>query len=350
MWGLGLVLASAAASALLVGLVRGWAEGRLLDLPNQRSSHQRPTPRGGGLGVVGVVLGGLGLLHAAGAVDVPLGIWLGGGLLAAVSFVDDLRALPAPLRLAVHALVATAVVGSVGGWEIVDVPLAGLVGLGWVGQVVAVAWIVGLVNAYNFMDGVDGIAGLQGVLAGLGWLALGALFASQWAMAAGGLLSGASVGFLVHNWAPARIFMGDVGSVFLGYAFAVLALPGTTAEPRLPLLGVLLVWPFVFDAAFTFLRRAWRRENVLVAHRSHLYQRMQGSGWSHARVSAVYGLLASCGVLLALAYALRLPGSDLAVAIVLPGLCLLLWAVVLRRERHGARLMVPVRHHDRLGA
>jgi UDP-N-acetylmuramyl pentapeptide phosphotransferase/UDP-N-acetylglucosamine-1-phosphate transferase len=347
-WYVGLVLTSAAASAFVVGLVRRWAAGRLLDVPNQRSSHQRPTPRGGGLGIVLVVLGGLWLLDVTGRVDVPLGIWLGGGALAALGLADDVRSLPAPFRLAVQALVATALVGWAGGWDAVHLPLAGTVHLGWAGQVLAVAWVLGLVNAYNFMDGVDGIAGLQGALAGAGWLVLGSVLGSDWIQASGALLAGASAGFLVHNWAPAQIFMGDVGSVFLGYAFSALAVAGTAAEPRLPLVAVLLVWPFVFDAAFTFLRRAWRRERVLEAHRSHLYQRMHIAGWSHARVSAVYGLLASCGVLLAVASAWRLPGSDLAVAAALPVLCLALWATVVVSERRGAGPAVPLRQHDRL--
>ena len=155
------------------------------------------------------------------------------------------------------------------------------------------------------------------------------------------LLAGSSLGFLGHNWPPARIFLGDVGSAFLGYTLAVLPVIAALLEPRLALAGVLLVFPFVFDTSFTLLRR-WRRgENIFVAHRSHLYQRLVIAGYSHRAVTLLYAGLALVGVVLALAWVLELPGSDW-LALGLPGLfCLGLWQLVVRAETRSLPLQRP---------
>jgi UDP-N-acetylmuramyl pentapeptide phosphotransferase/UDP-N-acetylglucosamine-1-phosphate transferase len=116
------------------------------------------------------------------------------------------------------------------------------------------------------------------------------------------LLTATSAGFLIHNWPPARIFMGDVGSAFLGYSFAMLALAAGRENPRMCLAGVLLVWPFVFDSAFAFLRRLWKQENVFAAHRSHLCQRLVMSAWSRAATTLLYAGLDLSGLLLALLF------------------------------------------------
>jgi UDP-N-acetylmuramyl pentapeptide phosphotransferase/UDP-N-acetylglucosamine-1-phosphate transferase len=153
----------------------------------------------------------------------------------------------------------------------------------------------------------------------------------------GVLVAGSSLGFLGHNWPPARIFMGDVGSAFLGFTLATLAMAGGLPDPRLPLAGVLVVWPFVFDTTFTILRRLRRGENIFAAHRSHLYQRLVIAGWSHRTVTLLYLSLAVLGVVLALLWAIAAPGSSLAIA-VLPPLCaVLLWRGVVVVEARAAQ-------------
>ena len=262
----------------VVGL-RRWAQRRLLDVPNERSSHSQPTPRGGGLVIVAATLVGLPVCLIVGFGHIPAVFFaylLGATLIAAVSWIDDLHSLPNRVRFALHSLGAIIAIWGIGYWLSATLPGLGLIELGWLGLPVTFVWIAGLTNAYNFMDGIDGIAGGQAVVAGFGWVALG-WWSQQLPVAALGLLVAASsLGFLGHNWPPARIFMGDVGSAFLGYTFAVLplilsALMGAPdGSERIPLASVLLVWPFVFDTAFTFLRRLRNGEKVFSAHRSHL--------------------------------------------------------------------------------
>lgn len=286
---------AAAAAAIGTAWVRRIALRRsILDIPNERSSHVAPTPRGGGAAIVAVCVAGwvvFGLQSGEGG-------WLAACALgvALVSAVDDVRPLGTGLRMGVHLAAAVALGLAVGGWETIEAPV-GELGLGLLGLPLAVFWLVGLTNAYNFMDGIDGIAATQAVVGGAGWALAGAWLGNPFVSLSGGLVAGGSLGFAIHNWPPARIFMGDVGSAFLGFVFAGLALYG---EGRLPLASLLFVWPFVFDAAYTFVRRAARGENVFKAHRSHLYQRLVIAGWSHRRTTMVYAALAvwsaSCGL------------------------------------------------------
>src|SRR6185436_11775719 len=130
----------------------------------------------------------------------------------------------------------------------------------FLGFTITFFWIVGLTNAYNFMDGIDGIAGGQALVAGIGWTAIGWLDGQSHIVVFGLLLAATNLGFLFHNWSPARIFMGDVGSAFLGYSFAVLPLMLSSQSTgrtgfKLALAAILPVWPFVFDSTFTILRR-----------------------------------------------------------------------------------------------
>jgi UDP-N-acetylmuramyl pentapeptide phosphotransferase/UDP-N-acetylglucosamine-1-phosphate transferase len=202
-------------------------------------------------------------------------------------------------RFACHFVAAAAAVWIISGYWWLSLPGGLTAYLGIAGVVLTLFWIVGLTNVYNFMDGIDGIAGVQGVVAGLAWVMAGLMLKRPEVAVLGALLTGACAGFLRHNWSPARIFMGDVGSAFLGYAFAVLpllALRGLSdsSPPHLkaamPVFALLVVWPFVGDGFFTFLRRARQGEPVWKPHRSHLYQRLVQSGWPHARVSTLYAL------------------------------------------------------------
>ena len=262
-----LVVSVTALAYVAVDACRWWAQRRrMIDVPNERSSHTRPTPRGGGLAIVVVTLTGMVTSHVAMGQTVldpgMLGYLVGASVVALVSWMDDIRSLPSLVRLAAHVIGAGVSILALGYWTDVTIPGVGSVGLGWLGLPLTAMWVIGLTNAYNFMDGIDGIAAGQGVVAGLAWAVIG-LTASQGLVSTLGLLLAATcLGFLAHNWPPARIFMGDVGSAFLGYSFAVLPLllnqpaAGSRLRGIAPVLGVLVVWPFVLDAAYTFAASA----------------------------------------------------------------------------------------------
>ena len=319
-------------SYLGVASLRRWAERRqILDIPNERSSHTRPTPRGGGLAIVVITLAGW-LLYALLNPEMSclsLLAYTGGAVLvASICWLDDLHRLPNKVRFAAHSLGAILIIVGFGYWQTVTVPILGDLHLGWLGLPITFLWIVGLINAYNFMDGIDGIAGGQALVAGLGWAVLGRLSGQPLISILGLLLATSSLGFLIHNWPPARIFMGDVGSAFIGYTFAAIPVITAQFDSRQPLSGVLLVWPFVFDTSLTFFCRLSKGENVFIAHRSHLYQRLVIVGYSHRFVSSLYIGLALIGVILALAWTQNITGSPLLIALSVPLLCLMLWAFV----------------------
>ena len=323
-----------------VGIFRPWAERRqILDLPNERSSHTSPIPRGGGLILVAVTLS-FGWLLSAGTADpawrpVYLHYAAGATLIAAVSWLDDVRSTANSMRLMVHLLAAVVAINGLGYWDSIQLPLLGSVTLGWWGALVTALWIVGLTNAYNFMDGIDGMAGSQALVGGLAWALLGWTGGHPLAGGLGWLLACGSAGFLIHNWYPARIFLGDVGSAFMGYTLAVLPLMDGffgKQDSRAPLAGFLVVWPFVFDTSFTFMRRLWRRENVFAAHRSHLYQRMTSAHAGHIRVALLYAGLAMIGCVLALLWSMQMALGSGMILIALPVLCLGLWALATKLE------------------
>jgi UDP-N-acetylmuramyl pentapeptide phosphotransferase/UDP-N-acetylglucosamine-1-phosphate transferase len=323
-------------SYLGVTQIRDWAKRRkILDIPNERSSHTQPTPLGGGLVIVAVTLSVWLFYILINPEWLNLNIFLyilGAVLIAFISWLDDLYSLPNWVRFSAHCIGAILGVLSFGYWQSVAIPFIGQLNLTWLGLLITFLWIVGLTNAFNFMDGIDGIAGGQAVIAGLGWVVLSWLQNQPLLEILGLLLVASSLGFLGHNWPPARIFMGDVGSAFLGYTFALLPIMAGQDNPRLALASVLLVWPFVFDTFFTFLRRLLNSENVFTSHRSHLYQRLVIAGVSHQFVSLAYAGLAAIGATLAVFWFYKIPASGLMVGIIIPSLCVALWRIVVRFE------------------
>lgn len=264
-------------------LIRNLEQRRILDIPNERSSHSRPTPRGGGLALVAV----LGIAWAISAniwtlsspaLDWP--VFAGFAGLALLSWFDDLKGLGPPVRLAGHlAAVAVALPGLTTAGPIfqgilpdwADLILAGLI---WAGYL----------NFFNFMDGIDGISGVETAAIGSGVCVLAALGVTEGSIGFAGLaLVAASAGFLVWNWAPARIFLGDVGSVPLGYLTGALLL-GLAASGYW-LAALLLPAYYLSDAGLTLLRRAARGEKIWQAHREHFYQRAHQNGRGHATIS-----------------------------------------------------------------
>ncbi len=218
-------------------------------------------------------------------------------------------------------------------WQVLTVPLLGTVSLGKAGIVLSLLWIVGLTNAFNFMDGIDGLAAGQAVAAGFGWFVLGAIMGHSHLMILGVVLAATSLGFLKHNWHPATIFMGDVGSTFLGYSFAALAIFETQTDRRVAVAGVLLVWPIIFDASFTVLRRVLRRETIFAGHRTFLFHRLVAAGWTHREAASFYFVLPILGALLAFTWARGSPVLHASVGLFTLAACGALWITVRCQER-----------------
>lgn len=276
---------------------RFWSlQKKLLDVPNERSSHKTPTPRGGGLVVVAVSLLAY-LIYTRIAEKDFSGSYLAAAfLIALVSWLDDVLTISFVWRFLVHTLSAVLIIFFQGYFREVYIPFVGGMDLGIGGAILTFLWIVWLTNAFNFMDGIDGLAGLQAVITGIGWLFIGKLQGFPETSALGGILAFASLAFLFQNWHPAKIFMGDVGSAFLGFSFAVMPLLAKNElgeqrliSPFLPLIAGFLVWLFLFDTVFTFARRVFNREKVWKAHRSHIYQKLVIAGYRHSAVSLIYG-------------------------------------------------------------
>ena len=279
----------------------------LLDVPNERSSHSMPTPRGGGLAIATAVC-----IAAVGAwftglisASVPLVILVAGGLVATVGYLDDRYTLPAILRFVVHTVAAIIVV------VLVDVELAAVARhfeiTDFMLAIVAVVGVVWMINLYNFMDGIDGLAAAQAT-----FMAGGAAVLN---LSAGGLvgysvvlasIALASCGFLVLNWPPAKIFMGDAGSGFIGLVLGALALVCDAATPVSVWAFITLGSLFIGDATATLLRRVIRGERWYVAHRSHAYQALARRFGGHRPVTLAF---------LAINVLVVFPAACLAVAI-----------------------------------
>lgn len=287
-----LVLASLAVAVLVasyVGVDAIWryAKLRMLDIPGDRSSHEEPTPRGGGLALTVAHLGGVAALVGFGLLESRLAstMLLGGAAIAVVGFVDDHRHVNAFHRLAVHALAIGWSVSSVVGESTIDFGW-GPVSIGAIAGAVLVLALVWFLNLFNFMDGIDGIAGAQAAFMALAGSAAafvgGADATDTWPMV---LLAAAAAGFLAWNWPPAKIFMGDVGSGYVGFALGVMAL-WTVLQGWLTVwVWVILGGAFVADASTTLAVRAIARQRLTEAHRSHAYQRLSRYWKGHRPVT-----------------------------------------------------------------
>ena len=314
-----------------VYFIRRYAERRqILDHPNERSSHSMPTPRGGGLAIVLIVTGaGLWVMKEA-DLNRSLIYLVCGAVIAWLGWRDDIASLSARVRFGVQSLVAAVSIYGLGYFKVVTIPLFGELHLGVVGIIITFLWIVGLTNAYNFMDGIDGIAGGVALAGALGWMMLSANMHNNFVFWIALAIAASSLGFLGHNWSPAKIFMGDVSSTFLGYTFAVLPLLSATQGGDALLLGTLLMWVFIMDAGVTFITRVIKREKLLYSHRSHLYQRLVIRGYSHAAISILYILLTLLASFLSYAWS---RGQAYAPPLIILGLPLI-WIVLSRHAKH----------------
>jgi UDP-N-acetylmuramyl pentapeptide phosphotransferase/UDP-N-acetylglucosamine-1-phosphate transferase len=272
---------------------------QILDRPNERSSHSTPTPLGGGLAIVLIVLATS--AWVANEIDWKRSLIYvaSASVMAWMGWRDDVHKLPALFRLSVQSVIAMVSIWGMGYFKVVAVPLLGDLQLGVVGIIITFLWIVGLTNAYNFMDGIDGNAGGVAFSAALGWMWLSADTHKWFVFWTALAIAASSLGFLRHNWTPAKVFMGDVGSTFLGYTFAVLSLVSADRGGDALLIGTLLMWIVIMDSFMTFLGRALKRENVFTGHRLHLFQRLVSGGYKHTTISLLYMLLTAIAGLLA---------------------------------------------------
>ncbi len=270
---------------------------QILDHPNERSLHERPTPRGGGLAILiaFLVCGAAASLFypPRGLAEITLGILV----VSIVSFLDDRYSVPPIYRFLAHGVAAAVIL--YGGFSLQKLEIPGVT---WhwsyvAGSLFSAVFIVWMINLYNFMDGMDGFAGGMalsgfGTFAILGWMAGHDAF-----MAISLVISAAAAGFLIFNFPPARIFMGDIGSSVLGLLAASLSLWGARDGVFPFWIAVLVFSPFIVDATVTLIRRLLRREKVWQAHKTHYYQTLVQAGWGHRKtVLLEYAIMLGCGV------------------------------------------------------
>jgi len=272
-------------SWLLTSRVRRYALKKdLLDIPNARSSHSVPTPRGGGLSIIIVLL-----LSAVASLFLPdapvqllVSLVLATLAYALLGWQDDKHDLPASIRFLFQLLIAIFFTAWLAWHGMFDFTLS-IAGIAVI--LSSVLWIVWMANLYNFMDGIDGISAVETIILGTTtsyWFAMsGAISIAIICIA----VAGAALGFLRWNWSPAKIFMGDVGSLALGAFFAIIAMIGNSGL-NIPFSAFLILYAvYLADSGVTLLRRMIKRERWWQAHRSHFYQRAVQSGYSHAQVS-----------------------------------------------------------------
>ncbi|HEY6240666.1 MAG TPA: hypothetical protein VIW78_07485 [Burkholderiales bacterium] len=289
-------------SALLTYVMARFVQ--VMDVPNPRSSHSRPVPKSGGIAFVATfVIGSLIIYFVADIARIDdryfWGYLISAVLLAIVSFVDDITQKTFLAKILTQVLCVSVVLVSGVIVKRLAVPYWGEIQLGSLGYLLTFLWLLGLTNAYNFMDGLDGLAAGVAVIAAGFLCAIAFEQKSVFVYMSSYVLFAGAAGFLLFNFPPARIFMGDVGSSFLGFTFATLAVIGSSLDlGRLSFYIVpMLLFHFIFDTAFTFVRRLVRGEKVLQAHRTHLYQLLNRVGYSHRSVSFLhYGMTVFQGI------------------------------------------------------
>jgi len=266
---------------------------RIMDEPNARSSHQQATPRGGGVAIVTTFLVGVGLIELLGE-EVQIHqhyFWvflLSSVLIAAISLYDDITQKSFQIKLATQVVAIALAISA--GLVLDGTTVAVLDGLPWLAITITVVWLLGMTNAYNFMDGIDGMAAITAIVVSLFFAVITLSHGSNFAYLVSFVVAAGAAGFLCFNWPPASIFMGDVGSAFLGFVLAALALMAASYDNSHTSFFVmpLLLFHYIFDTAFTMGRRILAGENPAQAHRGHLYQLLVRMGSSHRQVTLLY--------------------------------------------------------------
>jgi Fuc2NAc and GlcNAc transferase len=297
MFGFSLIFLLCAVFASAVAMTRGiriYALKRLVDVPNERSSHATPTPRGGGLAIVLSFYGGCVACALVGWISpMSLLILSSGAIVAGIGFIDDHRDVSPLLRLLAHVLAGLAALILLNGMP--ELPLGySRLYVAQFGVLLGLLWLVWQLNLFNFMDGIDAIAGMEVIFVGIaavGLMLSSAVYNLETVVGLA-ILAAASGGFLVWNWPPARIFMGDVGSGFVGYTLALIALADMRTGPGGLSLPVWLILSGLFftDATYTLCRRVVTGQRWHLAHRSHAYQKATALFGGHRPV-VLYCLL-----------------------------------------------------------
>lgn len=288
MYNLMILIVVLAGSTILTGFVRNYAfKKAIVDVPNDRSSHKTPTPRGGGLAIVAVFIVALVIMYANGLVSESffLGMSIGSISVASIGFWDDHYHIPARWRILVHFAASGWALYFMGG---VPPLLLGsyCVNLGLFGNIVGVVLLVWMLNLFNFMDGIDGIAAVEGIcVSGGAALIMSINGGSNSQSLLLLVLVAGCMGFLVWNWPPAKIFMGDVGSGFLGFVLCLMAFSDSASKGINIWSWFILSGIFVVDATVTLIRRISRGERFYLAHRSHAYQILSRRFGSHLKVT-----------------------------------------------------------------
>lgn len=283
-------------SQLLVALVGSFALAqvvrsnahffKVVDIPNERSLHQKPKPRGGGLGLAAMSLV---FLIGSGVEVWKLALFAGGALVALVGWFDDAGGVRARNRFLIHSLAAVLVLAGLGTTPSLDLGFVRIESIAlWIPAFLFIVWML---NLYNFMDGIDGLAGLEAFVAALLLGGFAFVRGAQELAFTYSVIAASSAGFLLLNWPPAKIFMGDVGSGFLGFVFGALAIYGEVTA-KLPLSFSLIIFGcFIVDSGMTLIRRLLSGERVYVAHKKHAYQKAVQRGYSHRQVTLTIGLI-----------------------------------------------------------
>lgn len=266
-------------SFILTRFIRKWAIKRsIIDHPNERSSHTIPTPRGGGLAIVISWFLGISILYITNHIEAKFFWALAAGLpLPLVGFLDDIYNLKPSIRSLVQILSATTGLIILGGLKILDL---GFININWIWILspLAVIGIVWSINLFNFLDGTDGYCSMEVI-----FLGIASIFLVSYNLVLGVLIASV-VGFLIWNWPKAKVFMGDVGSTFLGYNIAILAIYYQNTNSLSLITFLIISSVFWFDATLTLIRRKKNKENLSIAHRKHVFQRIVQAGFSHLKL------------------------------------------------------------------
>lgn len=321
-----IVLAGCLSLMLTAGLRKYAVSKSLIDIPNGRSSHSVPTPRGGGVSIVVTFLLGIAFLAADQrmAMSSVLAFAGAGGLIAIIGFMDDHGHIAARWRLLGHFVAAAWALFWIGGLAPLSF-MGATFDLGLIGNILAAFYLVWMLNLYNFMDGIDGIASVEALCACFGAGLIYMICGFNELIGLPLLLAAAVAGFLFWNFPPAKIFMGDAGSGFLGLILGLLALQAAWTSAPLLWVWLILLGVFIVDATYTLIRRMIRGDKIYEAHRSHAYQ-FASRRFGHLRVTWAVGLI-NLFWLLPIAMWIALTGNEGWIGICLAYLPLVVLAV-----------------------
>lgn len=282
-------LLSSGLTYYLIYKARSWG---MLDNPNHRSFHSTPTPKGGGVAFAFACSIGILILFAFNKIRSPIitPLFYGTPIIVALGWLDDRYSLSAKVRLVIHFLVSFFIYGLITQWFTNPVSISFLPKVFWLNAVFCILFISWFINLYNFMDGADGMAGSMAVTASILIAWINFFHGLSSISIIYGILSYSVAGFLIFNWQPARIFMGDTGSYFLGFIFATLALT-SKMHTHLSFYSHIIIFSFfIVDTTYTLLMRLVRGEKVSMAHKQHAFHKLTLMGFSHRRVTVLYSL------------------------------------------------------------